>query len=188
MRNQSKSGENFGSATRLEWQTIRYDSIGSTNDEAFRLYEEFGNDCLPNIVIANEQSGGRGQFDRKWVSPRGNLYCSFSLSKSFLEWKLGERLDQAEITKLIGKILFEAICSDLTSQVTERLSIKEPNDILYEGKKLAGILLEVRGDLVVIGIGVNVAVAPIEGSVSIGGLVTETLLERFISICEASLI
>lgn len=176
--------------TEIKWQVIRYDSLDSTNDEAFRLYEKQGNDCLPNIIIAKSQTAGKGQFDRTWESPEGNLYMSFSLSKSFLEWKLGERLDEAMFTLKIGELLHSAIRSYLEDEILgstsiqekektargieSKLKIKEPNDILYGSKKLAGILVEVKGDLVVVGIGMNLNEDPINSSISIREILNET--------------
>lgn len=168
----------------LNWSDFYFDSIGSTNTECFSLYKEKGNNILPFCVVAKRQSQGRGQFDKKWSSPEGNLYCSLALSKSFAEWYLQERLEEAELTLKIGEIVFasiEEIIRDIETKNTEisasnnsqnsqenkslnfnlaKLEIKKPNDILYDGKKLAGILLEVKEDLLVIGIGINVKVAP----------------------------
>lgn len=154
----------------VSWTQINLESIDSTNNEAFRLYEQEGNEFLPALITADEQSSGRGQFEREWSSPKGNLYSSFCFSKSFLEWKLGQRLDEARFTLLIGRLLREVISETLInggsrSEEAEKLTIKEPNDILYDGKKLAGILVEVKEDLVVIGIGVDIEVAPLEESI-----------------------
>ncbi len=104
------------------------------------------------IVVAEHQTQGKGRRGRAWVSPLGaNIY--FSMLVSF----------QSGVAALEGLSLVVAL---LVARALERcgchgVGLKWPNDILVEGKKLAGILLEISGDVagpckVVIGIGLNV--------------------------------
>lgn len=124
-------------------------SVGSTNAEAMRLAHE-GADRY--VILAEHQNRGRGRRGRVWVSPLGaNIY--FSMVASF----------QAGIAALEGLSLAVAlhVVRALELEGVSGLGVKWPNDILLGGRKLAGILLEVCGDLagpckVVIGLGLNI--------------------------------
>ena len=77
-------------------------------------------------------------------------------------------MDEAKLTIKIGELLkkiFEDLISDCNSVDLSKLEIKKPNDILYANKKLAGILVELKADLLVIGIGINLEIAPIPDSI-----------------------
>ena len=131
-------------------KVIVLDMVTSTMDEAFRL----GMDGCPEgtVVCAEAQSKGRGRLGRVWTSPKGKgLYFSFVLRPHLPLNQL------AQLTLMSAVALAEAIedISDL------KPSIKWPNDILLEGRKLAGILTELRAEsdqvkFVVVGIGLNV--------------------------------
>lgn len=135
----------------LNLGTIRYfDSIGSTNDEALA----WATQGAPNLslIIADEQTSGRGRAGRKWVSPRGA-----SISLSLILRPVADEADTSSLfTGLAALALIDALKSHgLSAQ------IKWPNDILLNRKKCAGILVESVWtgdalDTVVIGIGVNV--------------------------------
>lgn len=124
-------------------------TVGSTNAEAMRLAQEGADRYL---ILAEHQTQGRGRRGRVWVSPLGaNIY--FSMVVSF----------QMGIAALEGLSLAVAlhIVRALEMEGVTGLGVKWPNDILLEGRKLAGILLEVCGDLagpckVVIGLGINI--------------------------------
>ncbi len=146
------------SKTKLKFQNFSYEELDSTNTEAFRLYKKLGNDALPFVVNAQRQSSGRGQFDREWKSPEGNLYMTFAISKSHYEWMHKKRIDETGITLKVGDLVYQTVLDLIDDK--KKLSIKKPNDILFDSKKLAGILTEVKNDLIVIGIGLNLAKAP----------------------------
>lgn len=124
-------------------------TVGSTNAEAMRLAQG-GTDRY--AIIAEHQTQGRGRRGRVWVSPLGaNIY--FSMIVSF----------QMGIGALEGLSLAVAlyVVRALEMEGVTGLGVKWPNDILLGGRKLAGILLEVCGDMagpckVVIGLGLNV--------------------------------
>lgn len=143
------------------------DSIGSTNDEIKRLWlSGHGQDGL--IIRANEQTAGRGRLDRGWHSPRGNFYASFSHSLDQALW--AQRLANQPGVGAIGFVASLAMLEVLdkgmidSSFPNERpliLQLKWPNDILLNGKKLAGILCETltlpdQTLLVIVGMGVNI--------------------------------
>jgi BirA family biotin operon repressor/biotin-[acetyl-CoA-carboxylase] ligase len=133
-----------------------YDCLGSTNDEAKTLA---GLGAAHGLVVwAREQSGGRGRLDRRWISPRGNLFASILLRPR------GTPAKAAELSFVAALAVADAVRSLLPG--TAALALKWPNDLLADGAKLAGILLEARSDpggqmeWVVLGIGINVALAP----------------------------
>ena len=139
-----------------DFQLHRFATVGSTNDEARRL----ARDGAPEgtLVWAAAQSAGRGRRGHLWQSPPGNLYLSLVMRPEapaarapqlgfVAALALGDALDQ-----LAGPGL--------------QLRFKWPNDVLINGGKLAGILLESEMaaagglDFVIIGIGVNLVSAP----------------------------
>lgn len=103
------------------------------------------------VVFAEQQTAGRGRLGRNWVSPFGcNLYCS-------LLWRFNPA---TSALSGLGIVVAVALVKTL-SRYVEGLAIKWPNDVLWHGRKLAGILLEMQGEAngpaaVVIGFGVNV--------------------------------
>jgi len=106
---------------------------------------------------AERQRGGVGRLGRKWESPEGNLYCSTLVAC--------RREDPAPSTLsfVAALAVHKAISAHLPH---EDIRLKWPNDILVSGHKICGILLERAGDMIVVGIGVNIAVAPqVEGRI-----------------------
>jgi BirA family biotin operon repressor/biotin-[acetyl-CoA-carboxylase] ligase len=135
--------------SKLNIGDLRYfDSIGSTNDEALAWATDNARDL--SIVIADEQTQGRGRLNRKWFTPKGSA-LAFSLilrpsAPTHLSRTVGlAALSMAESLQMLG--------------LAPR--IKWPNDILLNGKKTAGILIETvwsgeNVDSVVVGMGINV--------------------------------
>lgn len=132
----------------LQFHTLRFDSLLSTNLEAARRASEGAPEGL--CIVANEQTAGRGRLGRQWISPRNaGIYCSTLLRPRFDQslWPL--------ITLMAAIVVNEA----LFETCALRTDIKWPNDILHEGKKLCGILAETvetsTGRAVIVGIGIN---------------------------------
>jgi BirA family biotin operon repressor/biotin-[acetyl-CoA-carboxylase] ligase len=131
-------------------------SLASTNDEAKRLAR--GGAPEGTLVVAAEQTGGRGRFGRVWSSPPGNVYASFVLRP--------ERAPaEAAALPLVIALGARRALRDLGVPA----ELKWPNDVLVAGAKLGGILLEMtaeadRIDWVVVGVGVNVSSVPAEGA------------------------
>jgi BirA family biotin operon repressor/biotin-[acetyl-CoA-carboxylase] ligase len=141
---------------------LRYfDSIGSTNDEALAWAAAGARDF--SIVIADEQTQGRGRLDRKWFTPKGSG-LAFSL---ILRPSASDAL-RPHLSRSVGLTALSIAESCIGLGLAPR--IKWPNDILLNGKKIAGILIENvwTGDDVdslVIGMGINVykpSVPPVE--------------------------
>lgn len=105
----------------------------------------------PRALVAEYQHSGRGRRSRSWLSPYGrSLYLSLS-------WPFSGGAAQLEgLSLAVGTVLAE----QLVSEGLEQVGLKWPNDVLVEGRKLAGILIELAGDvdgqcIAVIGMGVN---------------------------------
>lgn len=101
---------------------------------------------------AEQQVGGRGRLGRRWVSPRGNLYCS-----SAVHLTRGD--PEAHTLSFVTGLAVHATLRRFLSESTS-IALKWPNDCLVDGAKIAGVLLERSGDVVVVGIGINVCHAP----------------------------
>lgn len=104
-----------------------------------------------SVLLAEQQNAGRGRRGRPWVSPFGaNLYLS-------LLWRF-----DLSVQDLSGLGIAVAVAvSKALSRFAPDLGIKWPNDILWQNRKLAGILLEIQGEtqgpvVVVVGVGVNI--------------------------------
>lgn len=133
-------------------QSIWLDTVTSTND-----YASFLLDLQPPAdgyaVIAKEQTKGRGQFGKRWVSNKNeNLLVSYIIYPDFLN--LGDHF-------ILNVFASLAVRDVLTSFLEEEVLIKWPNDIYVNQKKLAGILIQnAIGQKVikasVVGIGINV--------------------------------
>lgn len=137
-------------AQRLGTELHYFAEIGSTNAYARRLAEQGARDGA--LVIADSQTDGRGRRGRHWVSPPNvNLYLSLVLRPKLPPARA------PQITLMAAVALAETLKCFLPVPP----SIKWPNDIIVNGKKLAGILTEVNCgtdsvDFVILGIGVNV--------------------------------
>ncbi len=125
-----------------------FQGVTSTNDEAWRLLEQLGDGAEGAVVVADFQTGGRGRLGRTWNSPEGNLYCSVLR-------RIVEPLERTSIVSLLAGIALVEALDEVTGIAAD---LKWPNDLLVDGLKLAGILLEGRDGFQVVGIGVNVNV------------------------------
>ncbi|HEY5299887.1 MAG TPA: biotin--[acetyl-CoA-carboxylase] ligase [Acetobacteraceae bacterium] len=126
----------------------QYESLGSTSDEAFRLAREGA--AHATVVTAREQTAGRGRVGRGWDSPVGNLYLSVLLRLDLAPGRIAE----------LSFVAALAVAEMVDAFAAGRVSLKWPNDVLIDGAKVAGILVEQANGATVIGIGVNVAHCP----------------------------
>lgn len=147
------SAEELESRMCTEWagrNLVFYASTGSTNIQAKLLAEEGA--PTGTLVVADQQTQGRGRRGRTWTSPAGrNLYFTLLLKPDFVP-------DKASMLTLV---MAHAVQSAVTEVCGMQAQIKWPNDIVLNGKKVTGILTEmsVQGEYiqhVVIGVGVNV--------------------------------
>ena len=107
------------------------------------------------LVSADAQTHGKGTRGRPWQSLPGNIYMTLGLNRRHLP---APRL--ALLPLETGLHLWEAAASLLPAAARPALNLKWPNDLLWNGRKAAGILMESHGDFLLIGIGINVAGAP----------------------------
>ncbi|MCD6025234.1 MAG: hypothetical protein K0Q91_2150 [Fibrobacteria bacterium] len=112
---------------------------------------------------------GRGTRGRPWQSPAGNVYLTVALHRRHLP---PERLRLFPLEA--GLVLWEAASPLLPPAARGRLRLKWPNDLLWDGRKTAGMLLEAAADHVFVGVGVNVAEAP---AIADGGTPSACLTE-----------
>lgn len=139
------------------FRRVAFDSVGSTNDEAKRFASGGASEGL--IVSAGEQLAGRGRLGRNWASPPGNLYASFVLRPAVPVRRA------AEIAFVAAVAAYDM--ARATAPASD-VRCKWPNDLLVEGRKIAGLLAEAAArpdgdtDFVVLGCGINVAHHPAE--------------------------
>jgi BirA family biotin operon repressor/biotin-[acetyl-CoA-carboxylase] ligase len=120
--------------------------VASTNDAAKRAPVEGA------VIVADAQTAGRGRSGHSWFSPAGTgLYVSVVLAPS------RARIQQRRATLLLTIAAGVAIVEGVEAATGLRADLKWPNDVFAGGRKLAGILAESHGELVILGYGINVA-------------------------------
>ena len=127
------------------YKVISFDKIPSTQTYAHDMIAD-GRGADHIAILADAQSAGRGRYKRTWVSHHGNLYVSFIYSCE-------ER--DARLSYSVGVAIAETLIAFGIEPV-----IKWPNDILIEGKKVSGTLIEYSGRFVIVGIGINIKTNP----------------------------
>ncbi|WP_051622268.1 biotin--[acetyl-CoA-carboxylase] ligase [Acidocella facilis] len=137
----------------IPWRLECYEELGSTSDLVVTRAKAGEPSGL--AVLALRQTAGRGSRGRAWSAPEGNLNLSILLRPT-------RPAAEAGLFSLVAGI---AVAQALAGQGAQGLSLKWPNDILCDGAKLAGILIDAvpdgaRLDWLVIGIGINLRQAP----------------------------
>ena len=127
-----------------------FKKVQSTNDIAIKLVKS---GVKKGIIISEQQTKGRGQRGNKWISNRGNLFLT-------VFFKISKKISIKKITR-INIMIIQKIISKL---VNINASIKLPNDILINKKKVCGILQEIifknSFKFLIVGIGINVERSP----------------------------
>ena len=124
-------------------------NIDSTQREAKRRIETGA--IAPYWISAEQQSAGRGRQGRQWQSDKGNYFASL-----ILPWSSG-----AIAASQMSFVTALALFNTFESLGVKNLALKWPNDVLVDGHKIAGILLENISNHLIIGVGVNISHAPI---------------------------
>lgn len=138
--------------SKLRLGEVKYfDSIGSTNDEALAWAANNATDM--SLVIADEQTLGRGRYDRPWITPRATALALSVILRPTID-------ERSHLSRIVGLAAL-AVCDALQLRNLAP-EIKWPNDILLNRRKVAGILIELvwsgdEVDCIVIGMGVNVS-------------------------------
>tara|TARA_Y100000389_G_C17408782_1_gene489633 strand:- start:580 stop:1137 length:558 start_codon:yes stop_codon:yes gene_type:complete len=136
----------------MKLKKFNYKIVNSTNDIAIKMIKNSNNKF--GFISANQQKKGRGQYSKKWISSRGNLFVSifFTLNKVNLSLKQLTRVNCLLVRKL------------LSFYYKKKISIKKPNDLLINKKKICGILQETikkyNEEFLVVGIGINLVKSP----------------------------
>lgn len=130
---------------------VAHETLLSTNAEALALALHKPTRG-PLWVTARQQTAGRGRRGNTWVSPPGNLYATLLLSDPAPPGRA------PELSFVAALAVHDAICA-IAPVLSEKLSLKWPNDVLCRGAKVAGILIEGQnsdmGLAVAVGIGIN---------------------------------
>jgi len=130
----------------------KYKKVKSTNEIALRLIKK--NYSEPTLIISEKQTNGRGRVGKKWVSKKGNIFISlfFKFNQRKINFKQFAILNAFLIKKVISKT------------ISTNVTIKWPNDLLFNKKKFCGILQEVikfdNFDYLIVGIGLNTNIDP----------------------------
>ena len=149
------------------YKLVSFDKIPSTQNHALNMVAS-GDACDHIVIVADAQSAGRGRYQRTWVSHHGNLYASFIY-------------DSDERDPRLSYVVAVAVAETLISFGIHP-KIKWPNDILIDGKKVCGILIEYATRFVIVGIGINIKSNPTVDKYE------TTKLDNFISIEKSDLL
>lgn len=129
----------------MTYKLYSFDKIDSTQVYAHNMIVR-GAAADRTVILAAAQSAGRGRYRRTWVSHHGNLYVSFI-------YRANER--QPTLSYAVACAVAETLlCFGIKPE------IKWPNDILINGKKISGILIEYSRNFVIVGIGLNIKTNP----------------------------
>ena len=136
----------------MKFKQFRFKKVKSTNDTAIRIIKKLN--CKYGMVISDTQTTGRGQYGRKWISHKGNLFVSF-----FYELK-NINLSIPRLT-IINCLLIKKL---LSNYYKKNIIFKKPNDLLIQKKKISGVLQEtvsISGKkFLIVGIGINITKSP----------------------------
>ena len=127
-----------------------YETLGSTNAEALARARD--GERGPLWVTAKVQTAGRGRRGNAWVSVAGNLFATLLFTPS--------RMDVAPQLSFVAALAAHDAITNCAPQLKTRTTLKWPNDLLIDGKKAAGLLLEAESMAVAIGFGINCAAHP----------------------------
>lgn len=144
----------------MDFTIENFDTVPSTQNVIREKLESGSAIEEGYVAVANVQTKGRGRHGRNWQSGEGNLYCSVLLKpENAAPEKIG----------LVALAAGLAILHTLKPFISNKnIRIKWPNDVLVEGKKISGILIEsTSGEkpTFIVGIGINIKSSPIEGSI-----------------------
>jgi len=136
----------------MKVKTFRFKKVNSTNNTAIRIIKK--TNLNYGMIISEMQNNGRGQYGKKWISYKGNLFISFFYSL--------EKIDIA--LKQLTKINCLLVKKLLSFYYKKKIILKKPNDLLINKKKICGILQETlnKSDkkFLIVGIGINLIKSP----------------------------
>ena len=136
----------------MKFKIFRFNKVKSTNNTARRIIKNYDYDF--GMISSDLQNNGRGQYGKKWISYKGNLFVSFFYNlKNF-------RISLTKLTKINCLMVKKCI----SEYYKKKIYFKKPNDLLIQKKKISGILQEKVNKLnhtyLIVGIGVNLIKSP----------------------------
>ena len=132
----------------MKLKKFKFNRVKSTNNTAIRIIKKTNYNF--GMVVAETQLSGKGQYGRKWISSKGNLFVSFfnELNKKDLSINTITKINCHLVKKLLSMF------------TKKKIIFKKPNDILINKKKISGILQEViflnKKKFLITGIGINI--------------------------------
>jgi len=137
----------------MKLKIFKFKKVKSTNDTAIRIIKK--TNFKHGMVISEEQINGKGQYGRKWISQKGNLFISFFHDLETINISLSSI---TTINCLLVKKTLAKYCK-------KKILFKKPNDLFIDKKKICGILQEIisisGNKFMIIGIGINLIKSPI---------------------------
>jgi len=136
----------------MKFKIFRFKKVNSTNNTAIRIIRN--SNLNYGMVISEMQNNGRGQYGKKWISYKGNLFISFFYN-----------LENFTVSvKQLTKINCLLVKKLLSLYYKNKIIFKKPNDLLIDRKKICGILQETLTKLnkkyLIVGIGINLIKSP----------------------------
>ena len=136
----------------MKFKVFRFKKVKSTNNTAIRVLKN--TNIYYGMISSETQNNGRGQYGKKWISYKGNLFVSFFFKLDNL------RISFKQLTKM-NCLLVKKI---LSTYYKKKIIYKKPNDLLIDKKKICGILQETLIKLdkkyLIVGVGVNLIKSP----------------------------
>ena len=137
----------------MKFKIFRFNKVKSTNNTAIRIIKNYNYDY--GMISSNLQINGRGQYGKKWISCKGNLFVSFFFNlKNF-------RISLTKLTKINCLMVKKCI----SKYYKKKIYFKNPNDLIIQKKKICGILQEkvnkFNNTYLIVGIGVNLTKSPL---------------------------
>ena len=137
----------------MKFKVFKFNNVKSTNDTAIKIIKK--SNVEYGMIISNSQNNGRGQYGKKWISYKGNLFVSFF-------YKLE---DLTTSIKQLTKINCFLVKKLISIYYKKKIVFKKPNDLLINRKKICGILQETLTKIdkkyLIVGIGINLIKNPL---------------------------
>lgn len=148
-----------------KYKLLIFDEIDSTNSEAIRIAQT----SCPHehyVLLAKHQTQSRGRTTKTWYSSQGNLHSTILLYHN---------IDSQYISQLsfVTAVAVHNTIVALASKRINNITLKWPNDVLINNKKVSGILIESIKNYLIIGVGINIIVSPINVEQEITNLSAE---------------
>jgi len=136
----------------MKFKKFKFKKVKSTNNTAIRIIKS--SNYKYGMVVSDTQTMGRGQYGKKWISHKGNLFVSFFYQLKNIKLSLPRlTIINCLLVKKLLKIYYK-----------KDIVFKKPNDLLIQKKKISGILQEtvsiIDDKFLVVGIGINIKKSP----------------------------